>query len=895
MITDQPLKKARSVRKGNAIGDLRDELGVPVVVRPGLLANATVVTVAASGAAQLFAEAAPMAEIAAIQDFVDTHLGNIRKETWTDYDWDSKLISQIPDYVRVYQGADKASSLDYRSDSIEASIAAMKMKLNQYLPPALLKYDDKYMEQKLEAAKRTIEYLKQTMRDVDAAECKQKNEQFADDEDDDYIDPYLDDPMYGDDNDEEEANNPDHAWERRDSNYNKNIDDILAFFEALPFNLVFNAGFHYPGISTLDEEKCYCPCSWKMKVWQTQFHLDGLCKGTSGKKIEYCSDNKFIHHALMSHLEKIGERDDLLGLIHRGIHKYIHLLYTSFNGGLGHKALFKMGDDNYKKVDLYERKKLNDLILELQQKLNVEETKRLETERLLRDMEQQLENLGLQTLNQDKYNEITALTKNFRDLDLEICARNETQSEHVTYYQQELNNIFVSLRSCTTKAQKVTLQLPVNFSLQQEMNRWYQDSFCDVLSLFQDFTMALHVSQFLAEWNIQFHIPEFYTTIVQSTSSKRQANAFKKETQAIDKGGPTAQFISSFWKQVENLTITIDVKGAQRDVPLFEANEGGLVPYQDDFFTEGGSDDEKENNLAVARKWYRAVGRVMIHSIIGSKDKDSQKHFPIPSHVIPKLFRSSILSGCTWVDDREYYPWSEVIVDLHRIVAEKTVEYIIDFNANDVDNIFGEYIPQNFLQNRAVALSAIREGFSIGRVLDVAGNIVKNIPTDFQSDFQFSKKQLEVICDENEFSPIPSYFNSVPLNIIDKIIFSKASISVEDVVQVLRIKFWVHSQSSGTCVPLQMINNQETLFKSMQLVLEECTKEHDDFLVDFLVFFTGFPYLPNNIAPAEDVFPEPTVGQNTSKSMLIVVIIMVLKTVFKLVSGHRKYSVRVDR
>jgi len=50
----------------------------------------------------------------------------------------------------------------------------------------------------------------------------------------------------------------------------------------------------------------------------------------------------------MSHLEKVGEREDYIGFFHQGIYKYLHIIYKHHNNGLEHKALFKVVDDNYK-------------------------------------------------------------------------------------------------------------------------------------------------------------------------------------------------------------------------------------------------------------------------------------------------------------------------------------------------------------------------------------------------------------------------------------------------------------------------------------------------------------------------------------------------------------------
>jgi hypothetical protein len=74
---------------------------------------------------------------------------------------------------------------------------------------------------------------------------------YLSDGDDDYIDPYLGDAMYEDGDDDSDQDPSDFPY----SFYNRHINEIQSFFfkKTLPFNLVFNAGFHYRGISLEDK------------------------------------------------------------------------------------------------------------------------------------------------------------------------------------------------------------------------------------------------------------------------------------------------------------------------------------------------------------------------------------------------------------------------------------------------------------------------------------------------------------------------------------------------------------------------------------------------------------------------------------------------------------------
>ena len=81
-----------------------------------------------------------------------------------------------------------------------------------------------------------------------------------------------------------------------------------------------------------------------MKPWHAQFHLDFMKKHS---RDDYCSDRKFRHIDLMFHIDTVAKLENVNGLLHRGLSHYLRLLYKSYNGGRGHKALFHIGDKDY--------------------------------------------------------------------------------------------------------------------------------------------------------------------------------------------------------------------------------------------------------------------------------------------------------------------------------------------------------------------------------------------------------------------------------------------------------------------------------------------------------------------------------------------------------------------
>lgn len=184
--------------------------------------------------------------------------------------------------------------------------------------------------------------------------------------------------------------------------------------------------------------------------------------------------------------------------------------------------------------------------------------------------------------------------------------------------------------------------------------------------------------------------------------------------------------MNAFWKQVGDLTITVHVDGKCHKTQLFENEKKGIIPCKEEKLMNGKIDELLlKATLEVSRVWFRAIGRVMIHSLIGSKHQDSHKQFPLPSHAIPRFFRSSVLSGCD-CSDMKYYPWAEVVADLHSIDLKSHIDHNIEKYQQDIAPIFEYEIPHWVLEPRQAALSVLREGIYIGGVLDFAGNLLKN-------------------------------------------------------------------------------------------------------------------------------------------------------------------------
>ena len=99
--------------------------------------------------------------------------------------------------------------------------------------------------------------------------------------------------------------------------------------------------------------------------------------------------------------------------------------------------------------------------------------------------------------------------------------------------------------------------------------------------------------------------------------------ASKKHDTGKDEGGPTRQFLTDLFKQLD----TLSVKAGEKKVKLFQNTEYGLVPIDDDNLNykikrgikalpkDKRGQISPEEIIKRAKVYARAIGRIMLHSI----------------------------------------------------------------------------------------------------------------------------------------------------------------------------------------------------------------------------------------------------------------------------------------
>jgi hypothetical protein len=96
----------------------------------------------------------------------------------------------------------------------------------------------------------------------------------------------------------------------------------------------------------------------------------------------------------------------------------------------------------------------------------------------------------------------------------------------------------------------------------------------------------------------------------------------KKREQAVDKGGPEAQFFSQIWQLMPSLKAS--TPDGSKCIALFEETDSGFVPMSDERFLPEMVDH--------AKLYYRALGRLFVNCLSMRR--------PVPDEVLPMLFRN---------------------------------------------------------------------------------------------------------------------------------------------------------------------------------------------------------------------------------------------------------------
>ncbi|KAL7544849.1 hypothetical protein ACHAWF_008211, partial [Thalassiosira exigua] len=632
------------------------------------------------------------------------------------------------------------------------------------------------------------------------------------------------------------------------------------FILALPHCIPLDLGFHVLREGEKNRGFCYCPCSKKVEPW--------------GKPLMVtmnCGNETFYPNDLMDHLKKMGGKYEekehgkkvmrpLRDIYHHGARVYLEHLYSDWLGeGFGHRALYPRQSTGYKNA-VYEETRLleREIVMgrrelrkqeEENAKLQAElETKKKETrlfQKLARDHEKKVKELELM---KDKLNVVKKDKEELSDV-------------QVANYKQMIAGNFEMMRQLSGNLKDIKITVVgtgSGFSLQHFFDDLYEQKKGPAWTvLFGDDHDANKIGKLiLSEWKIIYGKHEGY-----DFKRKADAKAQKDQDTAVDEGGPSRQFLTDVFKQLNSLRILPELqsyadgdgKRIDYSVEIYENTPSGVMVITDEKLThdlersarviyerqEGKAQEDKkmtkgeekivDASIKRARDYTRAIGRIILHAFAFA-DKYT---LALPSNAMPAFIMQLMLRGYS----NETYDNDDILnhIDaLFRISTDSILKWLLDPNSDERDEngrewtsktFFQMYIPKHFIHTRKILLGGLHEGLSL---------VDKSDP-----------KRLEEGCG------VASMFKTVPLEAIKRILFAKPNVSIDDLIGVLNPKFGEGDPDPAWGMPKDAMEShtkmQETFFKGdFQRYLRESAKEDETFLVKFLECATGMAYLPHD-------------------------------------------------
>jgi len=620
---------------------------------------------------------------------------------------------------------------------------------------------------------------------------------------------------------------------------NQNLADVEKFMTAIESCYPLTLGFDIVPYYKEADKCCFCPCGGGLKKWRESVGVDSLI---GDRDCDLKKANTPM--SLMGHLRDIGgvkkEKKGFTPMgceFHYAIRVYLETLYSmngDYRGGVGHKALYQMNDDNYRRAVAAE---LTLLKKEIQAGKKVIAEQETENWRLKSEREKLEEDMAkIKKINEHFYDKISSLEKDREKLKIEkknptSCLTDE-QLQRSSKSWQRYRDV---TKKCYTKFSKqgkdtkdVTpkLKLTVEMCMTKtrvfDVQKFLDEEYCR--SKNTNIWKAFFASQLknpehiLLDWNVVFE-------------NKVTEGQDAKDTTAVDDGGPSRQFLSECWKQLLALHILV----GKKPVKLFEKSRSGVIPVTDDFLChkvkislskQSGCDDSSEIDQFIenAKCYYRAVGRIILHSIMVSTTVSSSALVPLFQNFLlrncsprdPEYDKDDILQHITGIvfGDNPKKALSDLLKSTHETEDEEgnREEIILDEN-----NIFSVFVYDACIDSRKIALSAMLDGLA---------------PRD---------EKGEVIIDLRDI------FWMMPHDAMERILFSRQSLTAEEVIGCLVPQFdQGGSEADADSVDrLECVQRQKDFYSNIFVPFLRTKGESDpSFLSKFVECCTGLNYLP---------------------------------------------------
>jgi len=633
------------------------------------------------------------------------------------------------------------------------------------------------------------------------------------------------------------------------------------FFLKLKDCAPLTTGFDIEG--SINNKHCYCPCGKDLKKWREDNRDVEMLFDDVDWKRSPC--RIFEPMGLMQHLEVEGEGC----ILHYGTRMYLEKLYENYNGpGIGHRCLYKMGDQKYRKADAQQTRNLQKAIDVGQRELARERERnhRMETE--LKTLEKVSKDLCKQKEMLEEWRSVMEVEKKSKKTisDLELASFRLLFGAYISLekgkrVKEKLGKLVIDgveqgVVYITVRASPPSSK--TSFSLQKFFDGYYdKDKGLEALAmkpcgnkkaqkneakreavkevkktrrlLFgggdDDDKDGFIAHAMLSTWRI---------TLKENTDQSA-------ENTATDEGGPLKQFKSDCWKQLNNLSIPV----GKTMIRLFEDAEGGIKPVTDELLeyqitraiksnkaTAAAAAKQLDGAFTRAKAYTRAVGRIMFNTF-----QDFDKH-SVPRSTMLPIFQNLMLRGCIPGDDN--YERDDILKHIvpftpnpeKNVIKDRIGMKIDEEDDNSQlwtpDSIFKKLIPDTFIHSRSLILSGLEDGLSLGG--------------------KKTSSKLE------EGSGLAVALRAIPLEAVQKIIFGKSTMTVEEVLAVLEPDYckcegdWEGDDERKA----EERREQEKFFEGdFKRYLREEASKNSDFLEEFVQFCTGSNYLPF-VSPGDD-------------------------------------------
>ena len=231
----------------------------------------------------------------------------------------------------------------------------------------------------------------------------------------------------------------------------------------------------------------------------------------------------------------------------------------------------------------------------------------------------------------------------------------EMDSKRIDQYYQSFRGImrgFVNMIDMGNKGSGGSVEIKVSdkFKVEELFEELYEGKKKHFLFKPVDSKQENVAGKVLRDWKVVFDVSGISTL-----------KSIKQETQAIDQGGPSKEFMNLVWKRLHKLEVTAKGNdGTQKSIKLLEIacykqkKTGYVMPQIDDKiqqFLNSIPASERETARKKIDDYYRAIGKLFLHALVShwhADDADLGSTLMIPTTVLP-LFYRQCECNCTYL------------------------------------------------------------------------------------------------------------------------------------------------------------------------------------------------------------------------------------------------------